>query len=740
MRAVLLLLLCLVCDNAFAQGYAWEPPPANDDKALAESMRALAGRIQKDYQEPDRDRYLSTVFRSQLVVGDYDGAIKSIQDLRTLRGTGSENLFLQYELYAWAAKAHPAFPTAFRTVFNERFARLDDLVASRVEPSFGGNLPMARQSLDTALEKNRGKRSLAQADALELIRLYQFHQAFAAILPLMPALLAEDEARRYRIERQVLIRTPDGTQISTLVVRAKSVQGRQPTLLGFTVYANDDWALADAKAVAAHGYHAVVAYSRGKGASPDKIAPFEHDGDDAAAVIDWIATQHWSDGRVGMYGGSYNTFAQWSAAKRHPKALKALMTSAAAAPGIDTPMQGNIFMNFMYPWPFYVGNNKALDDETYGNTARWEKLDRDWYRSGRAYRDMDAIDGTPNPMFRRWLEHPAYDAYWQAMIPYREEFAAVDIPVLSTTGYFDGARVGALYYFQEHTKRNPGSDHTLVIGPWGHLAMQAGVPRNVDGYDVDPGAQIDLQALRYDWFDHVFRGKPKPALLQDKVNYQVMGADAWRSAPSVEAMANAKLRFRLEPVGQGPHRLAEAKPAKVSTLVQTVDFRDRSDAEVPIPTQAVVEAPDLRNGLLFLSAPVTEPTEISGLFSGELDFIINKRDVDLSVTLYEKMTDGRYFQLAWHLGRASFAESRSERRLLTPGKRTRLAFTSERLVSRKLAPGSRLAIVLTVNRQPDMQINYGSGRDVSDETIDDAGEPLRVEWSSDSFIDIPVWR
>ena len=325
MRAVLLLWLCLAFGDAFAQGFAYEPAPAGDDAALKNSMRALAQRIQKEYRDPDRDRYLSSVFRSQLVVGDYDGAIKSIQDLRTLRGTGSENLFLQYELYAWAAKAHPVFPTAFRSVFNERFARLDDLVASRVESSFGGNLPMARQSLDAALEKNRGKRSLAQADALELVRLYQFHQVFAAILPLMPALMAEDEARRYRIERDVLIRTPDGAQISTLVVRAKSVQGRQPTLMGFTVYANDDWALADAKTVASHGYHAVVAYSRGKGASPDKIAPFEHDGDDAAAVIDWVAAQDWSDGRVGMYGGSYNTFAQWSAAKRHPKALKALI-------------------------------------------------------------------------------------------------------------------------------------------------------------------------------------------------------------------------------------------------------------------------------------------------------------------------------------------------------------------------------------------------------------------------------
>ena len=54
------------------------------------------------------------------------------------------------------------------------------------------------------------------------------------------------------------------------------------------------------------------------------MRPFEHDGADAAAVIDWIARQPWSDGRVGMYGGSYNSFAQWAATKHRPPALKAI--------------------------------------------------------------------------------------------------------------------------------------------------------------------------------------------------------------------------------------------------------------------------------------------------------------------------------------------------------------------------------------------------------------------------------
>ena len=49
-------------------------------------------------------------------------------------------------------------------------------------------------------------------------------------------------------------------------------------------------------------------------------------------------------------------------------------------------------------------------------------------------------------------------------------------------------------------------------------------------------------------------------------------------------------------------------------------------------------------------------------------------------------------------------------------------------------------MVLGVLKSPGAQINYGTGKDVSDETIADAGEPLKVQWSGDSFIEIPVWR
>jgi hypothetical protein len=60
------------------------------------------------------------------------------------------------------------------------------------------------------------------------------------------------------------------------------------------------------------------------------------------------------------------------------------------------------------------------------------------------------------------------------------------------------------------------------------------------------------------------------------------------------------------------------------------------------------------------------------------------------------------------------------------------------LTSRKFQPGSRRVVVLSLLRQPDVQINYGTGKDVSDETIADAREPLKVQWFGDSFIKVPV--
>jgi uncharacterized protein len=90
--------------------------------------------------------------------------------------------------------------------------------------------------------------------------------------------------------------------------------------------------------------------------------------------------------------------------------------------------------------------------------------------------------------------------------------------------------------------------------------------------------------------------------------------------------------------------------------------------------------------------------------------------------------------------RASYAGDRSRRQLLGEGERRRLAIRSERLTSRLLQKGSRLVMFLGVNKRPDRQINYGTGNDVSEESIADGKTPLKIRWYSDSYIEIPLSR
>jgi putative CocE/NonD family hydrolase len=474
-----------------------------------------------------------------------------------------------------------------------------------------------------------------------------------------------------------------------------------------------------------------------------QVIPYQRDGDDARAVIDWIAKQAWSDGRVGMYGDGYAGFAAWAAANRLPPALKAIATSGPSAPGIDIPMGGNIFQNSGYRWSSYVTNTTASDESGYYDDALWHALDQKWYSSGARYRDIGRLHGKPNPIFIRWLNHPSYDRYWQQMIPYQEQFARINIPVLTITGYYAGSEPGALYYFTQHHRYNSHADHTLVIGPYDDAVMQRGPLATLQGYTLDPAAIVDLHELRYRWFDHVFKKGAMPSLLKGRINYEVMGANEWQHAATLDATARAPLRFYLDPAASGEgHRLALRKSAKAAFIPQTVNLADRQDAGWTPSTDLISSSLATHNDVMFVSEPFTKITEVNGVLSGRLDFTVNKMDMDLNIMLYELLADGDYIRLFSPTSeiRASYARDRVHRHLLKAGERQELTFRSERMTSRRLQPGSRLVLVLGINKRPDREINYGTGDDVSEETIADGKIPLKIRWHNDSYVDMPVRR
>lgn len=530
----------------------------------------------------------------------------------------------------------------------------------------------------------------------------------------------------YIIQDSVLIPTRSGIDISAIIVRKKTNTSPQPAILFYTTYYQGAGDNIFGKRSADRDYVGIVAYARGIRMGLKDYAPFEHEGTDIYDIIDWISKQTWCNGSVGMFGGSYTGYSQWATAKNIHPALKTIVPQVAVMPGYDFPMENNVPLSHILSWS---------NDNIYKNKPLSRNLLFDYFNNGTAYNRLDSLAGQTNPIFQKWLKHPAYDSYWQTMVPTPDEYAKINIPVLTTTGYYDGSQIGAIQYFKLHNKYNKKANHYFVIGPYDHWGGQRKPAKNLMGYEIDSVANINMMNLAYQWLDYILKGKSKPELLKDKVNYEVMGANEWKHAASLQALNNDTLTFYLD------HKMLAAQKPKIKGFEkQTVDFKDRENQNNYYTPEIIFDTLDASNGLIFMSKPFEKEFSMNGSFTGNLFATINKKDMDISLALYELMPDGKYFFLTRYVGRASCAKDNSKRQLLNPHKKESIPFNNTRFVSKQISKGSRLVVLLNINKHPFEIINYGSGKPVSEETINDAGEPLQIKWHNESFIKIPVWK
>jgi putative CocE/NonD family hydrolase len=733
-KSVLILFLIAMSITSFGQEIPFKKVELYDSIALASQMKQLATRCDTlNLSELD-------LFKFQLIKGNYKEALITFQKIIKETPT-DQRQYLDVYMHYVEAKSSNSFNDVFKKSYRKYVKNSNDMQVINLDKAliirdptdyYVGNFKNTYQKITS--------NKISQEIAIDLVKKYFLSTVFSSTRAIYFEAIQQDHKRRYAINDSIIIPMKDGAEVSIVVVKRKGKSTiKKSAILVSSIYAGTNEV--SAMLSASKGYVGVISNTRGKRLSKSQINPLEYEQTDVYEVIDWISKQSWSNQKVAMFGGSYNGFTQWASMKHkvHP-ALKTIIPMVAIAPGIDYPMENNILHNYSYSWNFYVTNNKFLDFEASNDFKRWNSLKNRWYKTGVAFNKLDSLDGQINTLWNKYMQHPSYDGYWKNMIPYKQEFAKIDIPILTITGYYDDSQRGAMYYYNQHHKYVKNPNHYLLVGPFDHWTAQTKPEESLRNYELDKVALINIEEdVIYQWFDYILKGKEKPSILKDKVNFQVMGTNIWMHKPTLSAMINDTLTFHLSADKTNEFYALKAKPNN-SEIQMSVDFKDRESMTnteyYPWPLEK--ENINLKDGLIFKSDVLKEDIIINGSFFGDLEFSMNKRDVDYSVIVYQLTPENTYFHLSYYIGRASYAKDRERRNLLTPNEKTQISFDNSKLISKKIEKGSRIIVVVNVNKNNNAQINYGTGKDVNKESSKNAEIPLNITFTGNSSISLPI--
>ena len=561
------------------------------------------------------------------------------------------------------------------------------------------------------------------------------------------------------IDFQWGVRIPmrDGVRLSATIYRPKPAAGRLPVIFTLTPYTADSYH-ERATWFARHGYVFALVDCRGRGNSEGRFEPMVNDGRDGHDVVEWLARQPWSDGKVTMWGGSYAGFDQWSTLKEFPPHLLTIVPAAAAHPAIDFPFDKNILYPYDLQWLTFTSGLTANGD-VFNDDAFWIEKFREHYLKHLPFRDLDLTVGNRSTAFRTWVAHPTPDAYWDAMVPSAAQYRKIDVPILTITGHYDADQRGALEYYRRHMKHgSPAARERpyLVAGPWDHAGTRT-PKREVGGLTFGEASLVDLNGLHREWYDWTLKGGPRPGFLKKRVAYYVAGpgAEEWRYADSLETIATGRVDLYLASKGEAgdvfrsgllQERAPVGDAAADAYTYDPLDVRPAELEKEEVKSYLTDQRGALNlfgNGLIYHSAPFPEATEVTGSFRLTAFIALDVPDTDFQAAVYEILPDGSSVYLASDLLRARYRESLEKERLVTPGAVLRYDFDGFPFISRRVSRGSRLRLVFGCPNSIHIQKNYNGGGVVAEESGKDA-RPARVTLYHDaerpSRLEVPVVR
>ena len=514
------------------------------------------------------------------------------------------------------------------------------------------------------------------------------------------------------MERSIDVRVTmrDGVKLSTNVFRPPGT-GRWPALLIRTPYDKGDDLLPTYRLFIDNGYAVVVQDVRGRYDSEGLFEPMVQEGPDGEDTLYWIGHQPWSDGKVGMLGGSYVGIVQWQAALRGSPYLKAIFPLVSGfddyydrfysrggamkwghrlmwiaenlrAPGFKTPD----FNRFIYHLP-----ERTADRAVAGRTVEW---------------------------YQHTLNHPSYDEFWRKLST-RQHLDRVKVPVFAMGGWFDNYGQSDLEAFAE--LRRLGRTAHVAIGPWAHNFSEK------LAIDFGPESALPVRRMQLAWFDHWLKGRDTIANLPPARIF-TMGENKWHDltewppGDSILTMYLGGKKKANSVFGSGT--LEARQPVRASKDEFVYDPRK------PVPTrggpiccnvkvlppgpmeQKTVEG---RNDVLVYTSPaLVEDTEVTGVIRALLYISTSAPDTDFTAKLVDVAPDGSAMSVTDGILRLRYRHGTSRPQLVQPDKvypvqidvgSTSIAFRA----------GHRIRLEVSSSNFPRFDRNPNTGRPIADE-------------------------
>ncbi|HXF15117.1 MAG TPA: CocE/NonD family hydrolase [Terriglobales bacterium] len=552
---------------------------------------------------------------------------------------------------------------------------------------------------------------------------------FVAILSLSLGASSAHAAETYAVtyERNVPVTMRDGLILRADIYRP-TADGKFPVLLQRTPYNKDNDVDFGFKS-AARGFVVIVEDVRGRYASEGDWYTFKNEPNDGYDTIEWAAGLPYSDGRVGMFGGSYVGATQMLAAITHPPHLAGICPIVTAS-------------NYHSNWTYQGGAFEQWFDQSWSSGLAQNTLDRVVADNTNALQGVSVFPLARYPLFNLdkhshasssamlapyyldWLAHPNYDEYWKA-ISIEEHFGDINVPALHVAAWYDLFLGGTLRNYQglkAHAatdKARSGQRLLVVVG--GH----AGNGPKVGDVDFGAESKIDEDEITLHWYEYLFKGAHNEFASDKRVRIFVMGANQWRDEDDWPLARARSTKYFLHSAGKanslnGSGGLSTAAPARepsdeyvydpgnpVPTVGGPLCCDSKHLGPGPRDQRAVESREDV---LVYSTRPMSQDTEVTGPVTVELYAKSSAVDTDFTAKLIDVWPNGFAQNLTEGILRARYRDSQETPSLITPGQIYKFNIDVW-ATSNVFKKGHMLRLEISSSNFPRFDRNLNTGRD-----------------------------